>query len=142
MTDIHQNVSLFSKVDPKKLGRAGMASFLAITDKWELNTNQKLKLLGDIPGSTFFKYQNLVKDQKDFKLTKDMLERISYILGIYKALHILLPDATAANKWIYKSNAAPLFNNHSALEKMLAGNVVDLADVRRYLDGQRGTMYF
>ena len=33
---------------------------------------------------------------------------------------------------------AMFFNGQSALGYMLAGQVVDLADVRRYLDGVRG----
>ncbi|HQZ88259.1 MAG TPA: MbcA/ParS/Xre antitoxin family protein, partial [Gammaproteobacteria bacterium] len=44
----------------------------------------------------------------------------------------------AANEWIKKPNSAPLFNGRSALDKMLAGKVIDLADVRRYLDAERG----
>ena len=59
-------------------------------------------------------------------------------MGIYKALHILLPSELAANDWIHKPNDAPLFNGKSALEKMLQGRVVDLVDVRRYLDAERG----
>lgn len=58
-------------------------------------------------------------------------------IGIYKSLHILL-QTDAANAWIHRPNTAPLFNNKTALEKMLAGNVVDLADVRRFLDAERG----
>ncbi len=138
MANIHQNQS----INHQKLGRAGMASFLSISQKWELSVAQQIKLLGDVSPSTFFNYKNWVKDEKDFKISKDMLERISYILGIYKALNILLPSEDAANKWIHKANSAPLFNHDSALNKMLAGNVVDLADVRRFLDGQRGSIYF
>jgi len=138
---MHTNLFNHS-LDPKKLGRAGFASFLSIAEKWHLNTAQQLILLGNLPESTFFKYKNFVKEKQDFKLSKDLLERISYILGIYKALHILLPDEKSANEWIHKPNGAPLFNNDPALNKMLAGNVVDLADLRRYLDGQRGAVYF
>ena len=43
----------------------------------------------------------------------------------------------AANKWIKKPNTAPLFNGKSALE-LMQGHVIDLADVRRYLDAERG----
>ncbi len=141
MVDVHDNRPSAS-FNTQKLGRAGLAAFLSISEKWDLNTAQQTRLLGDLPESTFFKYKHLVKVKKDFELNKDLLERISYILGIYKALHILLPDDTAANEWIHKINSAPLFNNSTALSKMLAGNVVDLADVRRFLDGQRGSVYF
>ncbi|MGZ5042379.1 MAG: MbcA/ParS/Xre antitoxin family protein, partial [Usitatibacter sp.] len=71
-------------------------------------------------------------------LSRDTLERISYVLGIYKALQMLLPSDEAADAWIRKPNAAPLFGGRSAIERMLSGNVADLYEVRRYLDGQRG----
>jgi hypothetical protein len=68
----------------------------------------------------------------------DTLERLSYLLGIYKALQILLPDPQAADEWVRKSNSAPPFGGDSALERMLSGQVADLYVVRQYLDAQRG----
>ena len=62
-----------------------------------------MTLLGVTSRSTFFKW----KRAQDVTLPKDTLERISYILGIYKALQILLPDECAADTWIRKPNAAP-----------------------------------
>jgi hypothetical protein len=59
-------------------------------------------------------------------------------MGIYKALHILLPTNEMADGWVKKANTAQGFGGKSALDRMLAGRVVDLADVRRYLDAQRG----
>jgi hypothetical protein len=101
---------------------------------WQLGVEQQMKLLGLSARSTFFKWR---KDQ-DVALPKDALERISYILGIYKALQILLPDPRAADAWIRKPNAAAPFGGRSALDRMLSGNVADLYVVRRYLDAERG----
>lgn len=111
-----------------------LKAFFKITEKWELSSDQEMILLG-VPKSTFYNYK---RDKKTSSLSKDTLERISYILGIYKALRILLPTEDAANKWIKKSNTAPLFNGKSALDMLMKGHVVDLADVRRYLDAERG----
>ena len=72
------------------------------------------------------------------RLSADTVERISYVIGIYKALRILLPTAEAAHAWVRKPNAAYAFGGKSALERMLGGRVVDLVDVRRYLDAERG----
>jgi hypothetical protein len=69
---------------------------------------------------------------------QDTLERISYVMGIYKALHILLPTPQAADAWVKKPNEANITNGKSALERMRGGRVVDLADIRRYLDAERG----
>jgi hypothetical protein len=71
--------------------------------------------------------------------SRDLLERLSYLLGIYKALQILLPDPRAADGWVNRPNAAPLFGGQAPIERLLAGNVADLYEVRRWLDGQRGT---
>lgn len=116
-----------------KKNSVALKAFFAITQKWELSSEQERILLG-IPKATLYRW----KQQLDGALTADNLERISYILGIYKALRILLPNENAANQWIHKANSAPLFNGQSALDKLMKGRVIDLADVRRYLDAVRG----
>lgn len=110
-----------------------LKAFFKITEKWGLTSTQEQTLLA-ASKSTFYSW----KSKKDGDLSKDTIERISYVLGIYKALRILLPNEDAANKWIKKNNIAPLFGGKSALDKLMKGHVVDLADVRRYLDAERG----
>ncbi len=94
----------------------------------------QLALLGITSRSTYFKWRK----EPQPKLPRDTLERLSYLLGIYKALQLLLPDTQAADEWIRRPNDAPLFGGRSALERMLSGNVADLFIVRQYLDAQRG----
>jgi hypothetical protein len=120
--------------DPDELGQAALTAFFNITAGWGLAADAERTLLGAPPRSTFFKW----KGERAARLSADTLERISYIMGIYKALRILLPTEEAANAWIKKPNTAPGFGGKSALDRMLAGRVVDLADVRRYLDAERG----
>lgn len=127
-------VSLAIKQNRKELSGPAMRSFLGIAKLWRLNTQEQTVLLGVTSRSTYFKW----KKDASLTLPKDTLERISYILGIYKALRILLPDDGAADSWIRKPNDAPLFGGQSALERMLSGNVSDLYAVRQYLDAQRG----
>ena len=85
--------------------------------------------------STYFKWK---RDPGSARLTKEKLERLSYIFGIYKALQILLPKPESADHWIHRPNEATPFGGQSALDRMLSGNVSDLYVVRQYLDGQRG----
>lgn len=119
----------------KSVNRNAVAlkAFFAITHKWQLSTDQERVLLG-IPKATFYRW----KQQMDGALSQDTMERISYILGIYKALRILLPSDKTASEWIHKPNQASIFGGNSALDKLLKGHVLDLADVRRYLDAERG----
>ncbi|GLQ97927.1 MbcA/ParS/Xre antitoxin family protein [Dyella mobilis] len=116
------------------LGGAALRSFFKLADLWSLRIADQRKLLGDPPESTFYKW----KRHQDGALGRDTLERISYLLGIYKALQILFPDVQQADAWLHKPNQAALFGGHSALERMLSGNVADLYVVRQYLDAQRG----
>jgi antitoxin Xre/MbcA/ParS-like protein len=115
-------------------GGAGLRAFARIAELWKLSIAQQLTLLGITSRSTYFKWRK----EREPKLPRDSLERLSYLLGIYKALQILLPDTRAADEWIHKPNDAPLFGGKSALERMLTGNVADLYVVRQYLDAQRG----
>ena len=50
----------------------------------------------------------------------DVIERISYILGIYKALHILFPDDAQADEWVKRPNGGSLFGGRSALDHLKA----------------------
>lgn len=111
-----------------------LRAFFNITSAWELSTAQQRTLLGNPPTSTFFKWKKELKGA----LSRDVLERISYVLGIYKALQILVPVPERADQWISRPNTAPLFGGRSALDRMLGGNVGDLYAVRQYLDAQRG----
>ena len=127
--------------DDEKVAIAAFQAFLKISEKWQLKQEQQRILLGHIPKSTYHLWKNHIENSHEFKLPKDTLERISYLLGIYKNLHTLLPNSESANQWIHKPNTATLFNGQTALDKMLAGNVLDLADVRRFLDSERGAYY-
>jgi hypothetical protein len=56
-------------------------------------------------------------------LSFDMLSRISLVLGIYKALHILYPQAELADQWIKLRNANPLLGGKPPLELMIDGGI-------------------
>ena len=66
------------------------------------------------------------------------MERISYFIGIYNAVHILFGAPTQADGWIKRANMAAMFGGGSALDRMMGGQVADLDVVRKYLDTQRG----
>jgi len=115
-------------------GGAALRAFTHIAEAWGLSVAEQLKLLGLASRSTFFKWRR----EHEPRLPQDTLERLSYVLGIYTALQILLPDPHAADQWVRKPNDAPLFGGRSALERMLSGQVADLYVVRQYLDAERG----
>ena len=120
--------------DVSSLGGAGLRAFANIAEAWGLPVADQLRLLGIASRSTFFKWRR----ERNPRLPRDTLERLSYLLGIYKSLQILLPEARAADEWVRKPNAAAPFGGRPALERMLSGQVADLYVVRQYLDAQRG----
>jgi hypothetical protein len=110
---------------------AGVEAFFKLAELWDLSVEEQIRLLGSPPRSTFFKWK-----KEGGAIPKDTLERISHLLGIYKALEILLPDPRAADTWISRAN--DYFKGRSAKDVMLGGQVVDIYRVRQYIDAQRG----
>jgi len=119
---------------PEEWAGPALRAFFRIAEAWGLSTDEQIVLLGAPARSTYFAW----KKRGAERLPRDLLERISYVLGIWKALQILLPDPAVADAWVKRPNAAAPFGGRSALERMLSGNVSDLYVVRRYLDAQRG----
>ncbi|HEY2624731.1 MbcA/ParS/Xre antitoxin family protein [Dyella sp. Tek66A03] len=116
------------------LGGPALRAFFNLAERWNLRMADQRRLLGDPPESTFYKWKRL----QSGTLSRDVLERISYLLGIFKNLQILFPDPQQADSWVHRANQATLFGGQSALQRMLSGNVADLYVVRQYLDAQRG----
>lgn len=124
--------SLASAMNRKDLTGPALRTFFRIAEAWELKEQEQMRLLGLDSRSTFQSW----KRGAIAAIPKDALERISYVLGIYKGLHILLPNT--ADDWVRKPNMAVPFAGRSALERMASGNVADLYVVRQYVDAQRG----
>ena len=121
-------------IDRRGLSGPALRTFFRIVDLWDLSVDEQMTLLGLTAKSTFYKW----KKNPNTVLPRDALERISYVVGIYKALQILLPDKGAADRWVKQPNSALTFGGRSALERMMSGQVADLYIVREYLDAQRG----
>lgn len=126
LTSIHQNPRTSAVVLPVVFG---------IFEKWGLTGSEKMRLLGLVNERTLY---NWIGQPEKARLTPDAIERISYILGIFKALEILLPDPDIADRWLSTPNDNSFFNGTPPKERMLAGMVVDLAAVRSFLDNARG----
>jgi len=116
----------------KDLTGPALRTFFRIADAWDLKEAEQMKLLGLDTRSTFRTWKRGVVAA----IPKDALERISYVLGIYKGVKILLPRT--ADEWVRKPNEAPLFAGRPAIERLTSGNVADLYVVRQYIGSQRG----
>ncbi len=121
----------------KRTAAAGplLSTIFNIFDAWSLSNPEKQVLLGLSNEGTFYNWK---KKPESATISNDLLERTSYILGIWKALQILIPENHVSDSWIKSANNSPAFNGQSPLERMMGGYVVDLAYVRQYLDAERG----
>jgi uncharacterized protein (DUF2384 family) len=111
-------------------GRVALQGFFHIMEKWSLNNQQSIVLLGGISTSTFYRYKKL----PEVTLQNETIDRISYIFGIHKGLCILFPSEERASQWIKRPNDGAPFKGGSALDRMMQGQISDLAAVRRYID--------
>ena len=111
--------------------QAALVGVFRILDLWRADNAQARALLGFPPERTFFKW----KRGEVGTVPHDVLRRIGYISGIWKALQIVYADPAHADGWLHRPNRA--FGGHTPLERMAGGDVTDLAAVRDYLDAAR-----
>ena len=116
----------------QELSGAAIRAFLRLQEVWALSDKDAQRLLGDLSRTTLHNWRT----NPPQAVSRDTLERISYLLGIFKGLQILIPQKEQADTWIHQQNAA--FGDQTPLERMLAGNISDLLEVRRYVDHARG----
>lgn len=115
--------------------QVALDAFFRLVDFWGLTVAQAMILLGVTSRSTYMSW----KARAPARLAPDAMERISYLLGIHKALRILFSRSEqSVREWVKAPNSNPLFGGRPALERMLSGRVADLYEVRRFLDAQRG----
>jgi hypothetical protein len=109
-----------------------MRAFFRLAGIWGLTMEEARVLLGRPSRARLYNW----KAGKVRGLPYDTVQRISYLLGIHKALQILYSEPHLADAWVRRASVA--FGGQSALERMLAGDVSDLAAVRAHLDAARG----
>lgn len=130
--DSAEHVRPIETFDPALTDRVALKAFFNLAREWGLSRDEQITLLGKPSARTYYRWRNGAVAG----LPHDTLERISVLLGIYKATHILLPVAERANAWVKRPNKA--FGGETALAVMLKGRVDHLYRVRRYLDAWRG----
>jgi hypothetical protein len=119
-------------LDERQRDQVALRAFFRLVELWGLSIEEARLLLGRPSRATLYNW----KAGKVRSLPHDTLCRVSYLLGIHKALQILYADPALADAWVKRPNQA--FGGQSALDRMLAGDVADLAAVRAHLDAARG----
>jgi len=125
-------VDLGSRSERERLSPAALKAFFNIMGRWKVRDEDARGLLGGVTNGPFYE----MKRNPDRTLEADRLTRISYLVGIFKALGVLHSDALA-DAWVQRSNTNPLFGGATPLAYMVAGGLPAIQNVRRLLDARR-----
>lgn len=111
---------------------AAVSAAAQLIGRWDLTVADLGQLLGGISTRSWHTWRRRAPSA----LTADQLTRVSLLLGIYSALHILHRGALA-DEWVHHPNRNPLFGGLTPLATMLDGGIPALLHIRALLDGQR-----
>jgi hypothetical protein len=128
-----QLVDVASRAARERLSPSALRAFVNIMDRWDVKDVDARELLGGISNGTLY----AIKRREKKVLNADELLRVSYLLGIFKALNILYSTALA-DAWMTRPNTNPIFGGETPLDYVRKGGIPALQTVRRLLDSRRG----
>jgi len=122
------NEKSMSEYNLEEVSNVALSAFWDIMKQWGVESEDQISLIGI--------KTNLSVDELKIihtsSISREMLERISLVLKIYKYLEILFPNREQSNTWIKKPNDA--FGGKSALMVILSDNESGLLIVVKYLN--------
>ncbi len=126
-------VDLSAKPERERLSASALRGFFKLMAQWGVKDDDARELLGGISSSAFYEW----KKNPQRLLDVDRITRVSLLIGIYKALHILYGDKLA-DQWVTMPNTNAIFGGRTPLQTMLAGGLMAMQTVRSLLDARRG----
>jgi hypothetical protein len=126
---------LSAKAERERLSPSAIRAFLNITERWGVRDEDARALLGGISNGRFYE----MKKDPQRTLDADALTRVSYLVGIFKALNILYSEALA-DAWMQRPNTSRIFGGATPLAYMIRGGLPAMQTVRRLVDARRGGM--
>ena len=126
-------VDITSPLERERLGPSALRAFFNIAKCWHLRDEDAMRLLGGVASSSYY----AMKKSPRRILDADTMLRISYLVGIFKALNIL-HGKSLADRWVTLPNRNPIFRGIPPLEYMIRGGIPAIQVVRRLLDARRG----
>jgi hypothetical protein len=116
----------------ERLSAPALKAFLNIMARWQIRDEDARALIGGVSNGPFYEW----KRDPDRTLETDRLTRISYLIGIFKALNIL-HGKRLADEWVRLPNTNPIFGGDTPLAYMIRGGLPAMHVVRRLLDARR-----
>ena len=129
---IDRPADLAARSERARLSAPALKAFFSTMTAWKVRDEDARALLGGVSNGPFYE----MKRNPERTLDTDRLTRVSYLLGIYKALHILHSPALA-DEWVHLPNSNPVFSGETPLAYMMRGGLPAFQMVRRLLDSRR-----
>jgi len=126
-------IDLTSKSERERLSPAAVRAVFNIIARWDVRDDEAKVLLGGMSNGPYY----AMKKNPDRVLDTDRLLRISYLIGIFKALNILY-SKKLADAWVLLPNSNRIFAGETPLAFMMKGGLPAMQTVRRLLDARRG----
>ncbi len=126
-------VDLTAREERERLSPSALRAFFNIVDRWQVRDEDARALLGGVSNGPYYEW----KKRPERVLDADTLLRVSYLVGIFKALHILHAEPLA-DEWVRLPNRNPIFGGQTPLAYMRRGGIPAMHTVRRLLDARRG----
>jgi len=123
---------LSRRAERERLSPPALRSFFNIMARWSVRDEDARALLGGVSNGPFYE----MKKNPERILEPDRLVRISYLVGIFKALNVLYSE-TLADQWMQLPNSNVIFAGQAPLAYLIAGGQPAMQIVRRLLDARR-----
>ncbi len=116
----------------ERLSGPGLEAFFNIMGRWQVRDEDARALLGGMTNGPYYE----LKRAPVRRLDTDRLTRISYLVGIFKALGVLYSEPLA-DSWVHRPNSNRIFGGSTPLAYMIRGGLPAMQTVRRLLDARR-----
>ena len=126
-------VDLSSRLERRRLSSNAVRAFFNIMACWKIRDEEARQLLGGISNGAYYE----LKRGKGGVLGEDRLRRISYLVGIFKALGMLYRPELA-ERWMRLANRNRLFAGATPVDYLIRGGLPAFAVLRQLLDARRG----
>jgi hypothetical protein len=126
-------IDLSDRAERDRLSSGAIRAFFNIMEQWKVRDEAARQLLGGVSNGAFY----ALKKGGDRALDEDKLRRISYLVGIFKALNIIYSEELA-DKWMQLPNKNRIFGGMTPNDYLIHGGLPAFATVRKLLDTRRG----
>jgi len=121
-----------SKAERERLSAPALKAFFNIVERWQIRDEDARELLGGVSNGPYYQMK---KNPEGRILSADQLFRISYLIGIFRALNTL-HGQPLADQWIRLPNSNRIFNGLPPLEYMKKGGQLAMEIVRGLVEAR------